>query len=181
MKILFSIFLALILCTTFSFAQKSAISVGGNIAMPIGDWSDVADLGFGGTASYEHGFSPNLVGTATVGYLIWGGKEDIEGFSYDYSAIPILAGIKYFFTPGKGFYAAAQVGVHLFTVDVEIEVPGFFQTSGSSSESEFGGAAGLGYEIPVGPKGAVDISAMFNLISDLNYLGFRVAYQFGIN
>jgi hypothetical protein len=179
MKQTLSFLLVLILFSTVSFAQ-SAISVGGNLALPIGDWSDVADMGFGGTASYEHKFSPNLVGTATAGYLIWGGKEDIEGFSYDYSAIPILAGVKYFFAPGQGFYAAGQVGLHMFTIDVDVEFFGF-EGSGSSTETEFSAAAGLGYEIPVGPKGAVDLNAMFNLISDLNYLGFRVAYKFGLN
>lgn len=181
MKKLFSFILVLLFSTSFVFAQGSGIGIGGNLALPIGDWSDFANIGFGGTVSYEHGFSPNLVGTATVGYLIWGGKEDVEDFSYDYSAIPILAGIKYFFTPGKGFYAAAQAGVHLFTVDVEFDDPFLNEFSGSASESEFGGAVGLGYEIPMGPKGAVDLNAMFNLISDLNYLGFRVAYKIGLN
>lgn len=159
---------------------QSAISIGGNVALPIGDWADFANIGFGGTASYEHQFNRNLTGTATAGYLIWGGKEDIPDFKYDYSAIPVLAGVKYFFVPGQGFYVAGQAGFHFFSVDVESTVPGF-QFSSSGSETEFSAAAGLGYEVPAGSKGAIDISAMFNLISDLNYIGFRIAYKFGLN
>lgn len=180
MKRFFSFLVVFLLFSTLSFSQGSGISVGGNLALPIGDWSDFAEMGFGGTVSYEHKFAPNLVGTATAGYLMWSGKEDVEGFSYDYSAIPILAGVKFYFTPGQGLYAAGQVGFHLFTIDVDVEAFGFTASS-SASETEFSAAAGVGYEIPVGPKGAVDLNAMFNLISDLNYLGFRVAYKIGLN
>ena len=180
MKKTLSFLFVFLLFSSITFSQMPGIGVGGNLALPIGDWSDIANIGFGGTATYEHKFSPNLLGTATAGYLIWGGKEDFVGGSFDYSAIPILAGVKYFFTPGSGFYAAGQAGFHLFTVDVEIDIFGF-KTSSSASETEFSFAAGAGYEIPVGPKGAVDLNAMFNVVSDLNYLGFRVAYKFALN
>lgn len=181
MKQTFSFLVVFLFLSGFAFAQNAGVSIGGNLALPIGDWSDVADMGFGGTATYEHKFSPNLLGTITAGYLIWGGKEDVEGFSYDYSAIPIMAGVKYFFNPKQGLYAAGQLGLHMFTVDVEFDDPFLSQFSGSESESEFSFAVGAGYEIPVGPKGAVDLNAMFNIISDLNYLGFRVAYKFALN
>jgi opacity protein-like surface antigen len=146
----------------------------------MGDWSDGANTGFGGTATYERSFSPNIMGQVYAGYITFGGDE-ADGFSYSYSMIPIMAGVKYFFQPGKGFYANALLGVHLFTADIDYpeEYEEFF-TVDSETSTEFAFGVGAGYEIPVGGKNAVDISAHYMLISDANYIGARIAYRFGL-
>ena len=121
MKLLLSVMLLAVLFTGFINAQSQWISIGGNIALPMGDFADVANLGFGGTATYERSFTPNIVGQIYAGYLTFGG-EDIPGTSDSYSSsmIPIMAGAKYFFQPGKGFYANGLLGVHMFTADVDV-------------------------------------------------------------
>jgi len=180
MKQLLSVVLLTVLFTGFINAQSQGVSIGGNVALPIGDWSDVANTGFGGTATYERSFAPNITGQVYAGYLTFGGDET-EGFSYSYSMIPIMAGVKYFFQPGKGFYANALLGVHLFTADIDYpaEYEEFF-TIDSETSTEFSFGVGAGYEIPVGGKNAVDISAHYMLISDANYIGARIAYRFGL-
>lgn len=182
MKQLLSVLLLAVLFTGFINAQSQGVSIGGNIALPIGDWSDFANLGFGGTATYERSFAPNIVGQAYAGYLTFGGKDaDVQGFSYSYSMIPIMAGAKYFFQPGKGLYANALLGLTIVSADVD--VPAAYQGygfDGSTSSTEFSLGVGAGYEMPVGGKNAVDISAHFMLVSDANYIGARVAYRFGL-
>lgn len=183
MKQLLSVLLFAVLFTGFINAQSQGVSIGGNLALPIGDWSDGANMGFGGTATYERSFAPNIVGQIYAGYLSFGGKDlGLTGWSYKYSMIPIMAGVKYFFQPGKGFYANALLGVHILSVD--ITVPAAYQTygnfGGSSSDTKFGLGVGAGYEIPVGGKNAVDVSANFMLVGDANYIGARVAYRFGL-
>ncbi len=180
MKQLLSVMLLAVLFTGFINAQSQWISIGGNIALPMGDFADVANLGFGGTATYERSFTPNIVGQIYAGYLTFGG-EDIPGTSDSYSSsmIPIMAGAKYFFQPGKGLYANAQLGVHLFSFDTpEYE---FFGVTygGSETSTEFSLGLGAGYEMPMG-KNALDISASFNIVSDANYIGARIAYKFGM-
>jgi opacity protein-like surface antigen len=180
------ILLSFAMTNTFA-AGKNYIGIGANIALPMGTFSDVAGVGIGGTVSFEMEFTPNITGIASAGYLRFGGKDFTDpyyNFSYSYSDIPIMAGVKYYFTPATPFYGIAQIGFQIFNSNYEttVTVPGYYNFSGSASASstEFAFSVGAGYEIPVGAKGALDVTGTFNLISDLNYVGARVAYRFGI-
>lgn len=192
MKKIFSfaviVLLSFLFANTNTFAQgKKYVGIGFNMAIPMGNFSDAAGVGIGGTASFEMQFTPNITGIATAGYLSFGGK-DFSGpgysFSYSYSDVPIMAGIKYYFTPGVPFYGIGQIGLQFFNSNYEYSssvAPYLLPiTSGSESSTEFALAIGAGYEIPVGVNGTVDISGAFNIISDLNYLGIRAAYRFGL-
>lgn len=180
MKKLFSIVVLLVFAFSLNntMAQgKNHLGIGLNLALPMGAFGDAAGMGFGGTISYEMDFTPNITGIASAGYLKFGGK-DFGFFSYDYSDIPIMAGIKYYFTPATPFYGIAQIGFQIFNANASYSGPYGFDVSGSSTEFAF--SIGAGYEIPVGLNGAVDLTGTFNLISDLNYIGIRAAYRFGI-
>ncbi len=183
MKQLFSVLLLAVLFTGFINAQSQGISIGANVALPMGDWSDGANTGFGGTATYERSFTPNVTGQVYAGYITFGGESftdpDFGDYSYSTSMIPIMAGVKYFFQPGKGFYANALLGVHLYNFSTSYpDEFAAYEVSESSTEFSFG--LGAGYEIPVGGKNAVDITAHYMLISDANYIGARIAYRFGL-
>jgi hypothetical protein len=110
------------------------------------------------------------------------GGEDFVGGSYSSSMIPIMAGAKYFFQPGKGLYANAKLGVHIYSFDASYDDPDvqafYDQYSGSTSSTEFSLGLGAGYEMPMG-KNALDLNAHFMIVSDANYIGARVAYKFG--
>lgn len=183
MKQLLSVVLLAVLFTGFINAQSQGISIGANVALPMGDFGDAANVGFGGTATYERSFSPNIMGQVYAGYIMFGGEsftdEDFGDYSYSHSMIPIMAGVKYFFQPGKGFYANGLLGVHIynFSTDYPDEFDAY-ENSESSTEFSFG--LGAGYEVPVGGKNAVDISAHYMIISDANYVGLRLAYRFGM-
>lgn len=183
MKKTLIILFALFIAVTVN-AQNINLSVGGELAMPMGTFGDAAGIGFGGTVRGEYPINDQLVGIADVGYLMWGGQEidlGIGKISTDYSAIPIQVGAKYYFD--KGFYALAQVGLHMFTFDATSTITIFGSTSTSSastSESKFGAGVGAGYELPLG-GGALDINVKYQLVSgDLSYLGARVAYKFSL-
>jgi hypothetical protein len=183
-KVLVTI-VALFLFVGISQAQnKMYLNIGGNVALPMGNFGDVAGTGFGGSAQFEMQFTPQLLGTASIGYITWGGK-DFGTFSYTYSAIPILVGAKYFFMPSGGFYGHAQLGLYMFSADVEspaIVVGGITVGGGnvSSSNSEFAFAFGPGYEIPLSPKLMLDVSAAYIVISDLGHIGIRAGVKFGL-
>jgi len=166
---------------------KMALSIGADVAIPMGDFTDAADLGtgFGGTAKFEYGVSKNLVIMGTVGYLTWSGSE-VSYSSYkittSISAIPVFAGVKYYF--GKTtFYAMGELGLHFMSFDVDVAgVPGLYSGgSGSTSESEFGFGFGAGYEIKVGKSGAVDLCAKYVIAaSDFSFVDIRVGYKFAL-
>lgn len=184
MKKLLSVFFAVILFAGLLNAQgKKSLGVGLNVALPMSDFGDVAGTGFGGTAVFELEFAPQINGTATAGYISWGGK-DFGHFSYSYSAIPILVGVKYFFMPTGGFYANGQLGFYLFSGDAEVvgSIPGTTILVGSTSTSstEFAIALGAGYEIPVSPTLIADIGASYIIISNFGHIGIRGGVKFGI-
>lgn len=166
-------------------AQNINLSVGGELSMPMGTFGDAAGIGFGGTVRGEYPINDQIVGIADVGYLMWGGETiDLGGLgeiTTDYSAIPILVGAKYYFD--KGFYAIAQVGLHMFTFEATSKITFLGSTTESSasvSESKFGAGVGAGYELPLG-GGALDINVKYQMVADdLSYLGARVAYKFSL-
>ena len=86
------------------------------------DFGDVAGTGFGGTAQFEMQFMPQLLGTATAGYITWGGKDFRLHSSYSYSAIPILVGAKYYFMPTGGFYGHGSIRIYFFS-QLDVEAP----------------------------------------------------------
>lgn len=164
----------------FTSAQSNmCVGAGVVVSLPMGDFGDAANTGFGGTAAFEMGLMPNLVGVANVGYISWGTESDMVSFS----AVPVLVGVKYFFVPG--FYGLGQLGLSFFSTEVEIpsySILGVTYGGGSASESssEFTLAVGAGYELPVAPNVKLDFTGAFNLISDLNHITLRAGAKFGL-
>ncbi len=176
----FIVIVLLSFALTNTFAQgKNHLGIGANLALPMGTFGDAAGIGFGGSASFEMGFTPNITGIVSAGYLKFGG-QDFGDFSYDYDAIPIMAGIKYYFAPATPFYAIGQIGFQIFNANAKYSGPYGFGFDVSGSSTEFGIALGAGYEVPINANAAIDLTGTFNIVSNLNYVGIRAAYRFGI-
>jgi hypothetical protein len=169
MKIFYSLLLVTMLFSTSLFAQKAGISIGGNVHFPIGDWAEFANIGYGGSAAYEHPIAKNTSIILYSGYTVFEGTA--EGDSW--TMIPLVAGVKAYLSPKLDWYFAGLLGVNFITKDYT----NVFAT-GSASSTEFAGNLNFGYEIKTSEKGAVDISAGYVYISGLNYIGVRVAYIF---
>lgn len=181
MKKVLVVLFALMCVVGTANAQQIKLSVGPEVALPMGAFGDAANIGFGGTVRAEYPVAPNMNLMLTAGYLMWGGKEFDFGFfkvTTDYSAIPILAGAKYFFAPG--IYGMAEAGIHMFTFKAET-TGGLFAGSSSTSESKFGGGVGVGYEAALSPTVGLDLNAKYAFVSgDLSYIGARVGVKFGL-
>lgn len=180
MKKLFFVLFALIVLAGISNAQnKITLSAGANLALPMGSFGDAAGIGFGATIGGDYIINEKLVGTATVGYIMWGGQEIDLGLgkiTTDFSAIPVLVGAKYYLN--KGFYGHGQLGFHLFSTTAKSTFTFFGNTTESEatgSSSEFTIGVGAGYEM-----GSLDLSAGYYIISNTNYVGARVAYRFSL-
>lgn len=179
----------LVLIVAFFFignvnAQQGKMHVGAGLelALPIGDWSDAAGTGIGGTARFEYAFTEKIVGMVTTGYIAFGGK-DIGDFSYSYSAVPFLPGVKYYFQ--DGLYGMAELGLHFFSFEFDLPSYDFggFSTGGgtsSSSNSEFSLSLGAGYETKISDNLYLDANVKFAIVSNANYLGARVGVKMPI-
>ena len=176
MKKLFSVLFVVLFAFTFANAQsKMAVSVGGNLAFPMGSFGDVANMGFGGGAKFEYALQSNLHLTASVQYLMFAKKDDIVGV--EWSIIPVLAGAKYYF--GNNFYTMAEVGMNFWNTKATITFPIIGKITVEESGSDFGFAGGAGYELPMG-KNSLDLSVKFqSYASETTAINLGVAYKFG--
>lgn len=147
------------------FAQ---VSLGPEIALPIGDFSTGYNTGFGGTLRYDKTIDENLSWTVSAGYLSFGYKANPAGYSITTSIIPVNGGVKYYFEGSNtGFYGAADLG--FFFVNTSASGT----TSSSASETKFGLAPGIGYRLQ-----KFDIAGRYNIVSNANFFNIRIAYVF---
>ncbi|MCX6290551.1 MAG: outer membrane beta-barrel protein [Bacteroidetes bacterium] len=164
---------------------ENRLSIGAELALPMGTFGDMAGMGFGGSVRYEMPMGDNLGLTGTAGYLTFGGKSIdliVAKFSYTYSMIPIMVGAKYYFQEQQnGFYGMGQLGITMTSIKTESTIS-YFGTSttvsatGSSSDLTF--SPGVGYHLD-----NIDIGANYMIVSTAgassSYLGVRLAYVLG--
>jgi len=162
------LFVALTLSASL-LAQKPGISLGGNVYFPVGDWAELANIGYGASVTYEHPLGKGIAGVIYSGYTYFGG--DTEGFNW--TMVPLIAGAKFYFTPKQDWYMAGLLGVSFLTLKTT-----FLGVENTESSTEFQGNVNFGYEVKTSEKGAVDISAGFVYINELSYFGMRLAYIF---
>lgn len=171
MKKLFLVFMVLLFSSFSLFAQRPGISVGGNVVFPIGNWAEVASIGYGGSATYEHPINRDVSGIIYSGYTYFGGKND----GYSWSMIPLVVGAKAYLNFKHDWYFAGLIGVNFATY----EYLGWLnEGSQSVSSTEFAFNANFGYELKTSEDGALDISAGYVYLNEQNYVGVRIAYIF---
>ena len=149
-------------------AKPMSFSGGVEIGLPMGDYGDIASMGFGASVQMDYSVASKTSLTANIGYLTFSGKSVSVPFlgTIKYPStgwIPVLAGVKYQLT--DKIYGGAAVGMS------------FLSASGGSSESAFTYAPTVGYTM-----NKIDISAKYVSASkdgsSSNFLGIRVAYKF---
>jgi len=149
------------------FAQRQGISIGGNVVFPVGDWAEVAEIGYGGSATYEHPLGKNISGVIYSGYTYFGGDDD----RLSWTMIPLVAGVKAYLDYKQDWYIEGLLGANFITAKGSVG-------EGSASTTEFAGNANFGYEFKTSEDGALDISAGFVFINERSYIGARIAYIF---
>ncbi|MBX2981948.1 MAG: outer membrane beta-barrel protein [Flavobacteriales bacterium] len=176
-------------------AQSNQISLGVDLAMPLGDFGDAYGLGVGPTAGFELPIGDNLGVTLQVSYDILMPKSEVKDFIKSASMLPAQLGLKYYFQDQQeGFYGHAQLGIHsVSTKSEEITTPGVpalgipdrVTPSQTTSSTNFSWAIGVGYQLE-----KLDLGLRYNSISPdsdvdgakaSSYIGLRVAYLISLN
>lgn len=184
-------------------AQENRASIGLEVAMPMGDWSDFYGIGIGGTLGYEMPVGDNLGLMAQLGYITFMGKDvetsvTVNGVTTTTSVstdaqgyIPVQVGAKYYFSENQeGAYLGLLTGLHMASVKtVELTSSGVEEKS--ELKSNFGVAPLLGFMVTenidlglryqmifakgteVSSTGVVSETTVTN-----SYLGLRAAYMF---
>lgn len=180
MRNILSVFVIIFLFAGFLNAQgKMAVGFNAGIALPMGDFADGYDMGFGGNALFVYHASPNVDVTGSAGYLTWSGKDALDGSTF--SSIPVMVGARYLFGKGKfNPYLGAELGMHFSSFDYE-----FMGVDYSSSDSYFGWGAGAGFLYQIGNNMDLDVNARYNSISSeggaSDYVSILIGLLFGLN
>jgi hypothetical protein len=138
--------------------------------IPVGDWSHVTYVGFGGMFRYEFNAIAGLYITGRAGYFFH--LNDAELTS---GHIPIMAGVKYRFLDGMTPFVSGELGVSIWHASGNVST-GFGSASASDSDAEFAVTLGGGYDFgPVELRLNLDLPAIDDVIGISSTIGFDFA------
>ncbi|RCH56695.1 hypothetical protein DJ568_02230 [Mucilaginibacter hurinus] len=158
--------LALVVLTGAAFSASAQseggkFSIGVEAGLPVGDLKTTSSFIIGGSLKYDQPVAESTFVTLSAGYSNIQGKT-VGGFKYgNSSAIPVKAGLKYFFS--EGFYGEAQAGAA-------------FLSDGAGTA--FAYAPGVGYSFGGGVDLGVRYEAWTKSGATLSQIGLRLAYSF---
>ncbi|HUN65125.1 MAG TPA: outer membrane beta-barrel protein [Bacteroidota bacterium] len=172
--------LLLVLSLNASGQGQTYLGAGVDAMMPVGSFGDHWGVGFGATGELEYAVTPKTNITGKIGYLSWSANNVPSGVSATYSAVPLLAGIRYYPEFAKDlpvrFYGHLEMGLMIGSLSVS----GTYASLGSG-KTDFTISPSAGIEIPAGSGGNVDASIRYFDISEKSSIGLRVGYKFQIN
>ena len=190
---------AIVLLTSVSApAQQNNMAVGAgfDVMLPVASFGNQWSTGFGGTAQFDYAVSTHTTLTGKIGYLTWSGKQSyysssaISNFSASYGGVPLLVGVKYyphlFLTQSQSpvrVYGHFEIGFMFGSTSVSGSYNSYFgnySISTSTSKTDITLVPSVGAEIPVVPKGDIDISIRYFDIASHGNIGLRAGYRMTI-
>lgn len=180
-RVVFILFATLIAFGALAQAQGTwAVGIGGDVAVPVGDFSNFAKLGIGGSGWVGYMVDQNLTVTGKVGVLSFSSKDEtfndpilgpitLSGPSS--TVIPILVGVRYFFMPPADMrvYGSAEVGMYNINNNVG---------------TKFGFSPALGAQFKAGDNMNVDVRANYTTVttegSSSSWVGVGLGLEFGL-
>jgi hypothetical protein len=174
MKLMYVVLLALVIALpAITFAQgepgfnKMSLGVNAEVSVPVGDFSTIAGIGYGGNVRYQYGGDLRGVLTLTAGYLVWGKKDLGANTSVQPKAFSVFIGGKYYFV--GGFFGTVEGGAYFMSYTYEGNVIGAEGNTG-----RFMLPIGLGFQ-----KSGFEIGARYLLLAtDFNAFSFTLGYNF---
>ncbi len=139
----------------------SGFSIGLEAGLPVGENGKIYSSLIGGSLQYEIRPASDLGLTANAGYLNYNIKSKFGGHG-SVGFVPLLAGVKYYFTPGAFFHA--QLGAAIGTK--------------SGQGTSFAYSPGIGFNLSRNLDAEVKYMGISNKGGTIPNVGVRVAYNF---
>ena len=179
MSMKYFITLLIIMVNTVIFSQ-SRFNAGAsfNIGFPTGSFSDLAKTGIGGSAIGEFTFSEKVSATLSASYQNFPGNGEgfaVGGNVYDFSvnSIPVLAGVRYYFSPE--FFGTFEAGVHFIRVSADIYDVYSEEKISTDYKAKYGGGFGAGYRYRLAEPSVFEFSGNYQLVQDdFNSFSLRI-------
>lgn len=160
---------SLVTLNTNTAKAQITISPGLEVAVPLGNWSSFANLGIGASAQVQYTINEKLAATGTLGYIHFL-TDKAYGTDFSVGAIPLQAGLKYYFAPNC--YGMGQLGFHIMRASVTV-----LGQKTSDSDTNLSLGVGAGYEVNLGNL-KLDLAGRFQFVDDASYLGLRAGLVF---
>jgi hypothetical protein len=151
------------------FAAKQ-FYVQGVVALPMGNFGDVANLGFGGGVGMLVPHNDMMSFGVEASYLTYA-TEDVPGADVSFSMIPILFLMHYNLTDSP-LYLLGGLGVAIGSSSVDFTASDLYDVDDSSSDFDL--ALGAGYDAT--PN--LCFEGRINLVSDANQIEGHIGYRF---
>lgn len=151
-------------------------------AIPAGYFEDVAEVGGGSTFNMVYyPLNVDLEFSLTTGYYTLGFKENLPGYTFRYTGIPVLAGAKFNFSsfdfiPYVGFEAGVYFDRYLVTIDYGLL--GKFTTE--TTDINPGISPYAGFRMNLSPSLDLDVTARYNRINTKYYARAYIVIQTGL-
>jgi hypothetical protein len=149
--------------------NKSMLGANFELSVPVGDFSNVAGIGYGGNLRYQYGADIRGVVTLTAGYLVWTSKDLGSDVSVQPKAFSVFLGGKYYL--GSGFYGSLEGGLYVISYDYSGAIVG-----AEGNTTRFMLPIGVGYQ-----KSGFEVGVRYLVFdTDFNCFSFTVGYNFSL-
>lgn len=157
-----------------------SVEVRGGIALPTGDFSDLAQTGYDFGANASFGFSPNAAVYAGYTFNSFSGDDDALGLEdVDFEVKGFNGGVRLGVPVGMAGLAPYVKGGAVY-YEGEIDVDGLGDADEEENESKWGFEVGGGVAIPLGMRGSFTPEVRYTDVEDLNFVTVDVGLRFRI-
>lgn len=159
--------------------KKMTVGITPSIVLPMGDFSDISKMGFGGSVNFGYFFTENIQAGLSAGYLMFGEKE-IGVVKSNVSFMPIMATGSYYFMVDKPIKPYGTIGFGMTMWKTEAKAGGVtFKDDGS----KLSWAVGAGADYSLNDNMNLNLNVKYNSVMEdpaLNYIGINIgaAYKF---
>ena len=149
-----------------------------NIGFPTGSFADVAKTGIGGSVIGEYVFNKNISVTLSGSYQNFPAEfEDvaIQGhvISVSLTAIPVLAGLRYYFN--NEFFGIVEAGVQFIKANANLYNVYNNDKYSTEYESKYAGSLGFGYRYQLAKPSVFELSGTYQIVEDdFNSFSFKL-------
>ncbi|HZW38941.1 MAG TPA: outer membrane beta-barrel protein [Ignavibacteriaceae bacterium] len=177
------IFLLIILLSSISYSQ-ARLSAQLGVGVPTSDFAEDAGTGFGVSGTFEYVQNP-IAYTFSLGFFNFGTKDNPPpGTDISWKAIPIMLGLRYYFSSGSPFhpYLGAELGLNILETSIT-EIRDKVSVEYSTSESKFGLNPMFGFRYTVQQPLDIELTFKYHIITSdpsTTFFGIMFGLNFGL-
>ena len=161
----FILFISALLISSNIYGQVR-IRLQGSAAIPTGYSEDIVSVGFGSNFNLSYAFNSSFEVSFTTGYYKFGFKENLPDYTFSFSTIPVLVGVRYNildynFIP----YIGLEGGKYFSRFNLVIDYGYFGKSDVVTKDGSWGISPEAGFKINLTSELDLDVNAKYNRIN----------------